>query len=332
MYSRREVTDHVTVMTKELYDNLQDGIDESKQAISELEESLAETKQDFSSQIQQGMGGIRYDPSRDMIIVQNPYTGKWIDWQETGKLVKPSTITITTETLKGQQVTLTIGDETYTSFFDQSDGTATFTVYSSGEATVTCGEYSMTITIDEKGGVTTSGSLENFNGYRIIHNGVLVNSSKIKWESAIGGNVYANTDENNRYYIRSVNAGGGTYVVKLSLTFPSEELGHFENKVLGIKGNIGYISVDYFLNTGGNSAMQYLLAGSILKDEAIIASGNLSSVSSSEVPLREVSVFPNAEYSQKDKIVKAVFSFACFNNGQGINNGYHIDDLYFRSV
>lgn len=44
MYSRREVTDHVTVMTKELYDNLQDGIDESKQAISELEESLAETK------------------------------------------------------------------------------------------------------------------------------------------------------------------------------------------------------------------------------------------------------------------------------------------------
>lgn len=150
MYSRRVVKDHETVMNKELYDNLQDGIDESKQAISELEESLAETKQDFSSQIKEGMGGIRYDPSRDMIIVQNPYTGKWIDWQETGKLVKPSIVTITTETLKGQPVTLTIGDEAYTSFFDQSDGTATFTVYSDGEATVTCGDYSMTITIDEK--------------------------------------------------------------------------------------------------------------------------------------------------------------------------------------
>lgn len=175
MYSRRVVKDYETVMNKELYDNLQDGIDESKQAISELEESLAETKQDFSSQIQQGMGGIRYDPSRDMIIVQNPYTGKWIDWQETGKLVKPSTITITTETLKGEQVTLTIGDETYTSFFDQSDGTATFTVYSSGEATVTCGEYSMTITIDEKGGVTSSGSLETETC--LYHSGAVYNGA-----------------------------------------------------------------------------------------------------------------------------------------------------------
>lgn len=35
-YSRRDVTDHVTVMNKDLYDNLQDGIDENKK---ELEES-----------------------------------------------------------------------------------------------------------------------------------------------------------------------------------------------------------------------------------------------------------------------------------------------------
>ena len=35
-YSRREVTDHITVMNKDLYDNLQDGIDENKK---ELEES-----------------------------------------------------------------------------------------------------------------------------------------------------------------------------------------------------------------------------------------------------------------------------------------------------
>ena len=32
-YTRREVTDGVTVMNKELYDNLQDGIDELKEAI-----------------------------------------------------------------------------------------------------------------------------------------------------------------------------------------------------------------------------------------------------------------------------------------------------------
>lgn len=182
MYSRRVVKDYETVMNKEkeLYDNLQDGIDESKQAISELEESLAETKQDFSSQLQEGMGGIRYDPSRDMIMVQNPYTKKWIDWQETGKLVKPSTITITTETLKGEQVTLTIGDESYTSYFDQSDGTATFTVYSSGEATVTCGEYTTIITIDEKGGVTSTESLETelllFDGSK-VYNGATIDTS-----------------------------------------------------------------------------------------------------------------------------------------------------------
>lgn len=32
-YVRRDVTDGVTVMNKDLYDNLQDGIDESKEDI-----------------------------------------------------------------------------------------------------------------------------------------------------------------------------------------------------------------------------------------------------------------------------------------------------------
>lgn len=39
-YSRRTVTDGVTVMNKELYDNVQDGIDEVKKAHSELEKEF----------------------------------------------------------------------------------------------------------------------------------------------------------------------------------------------------------------------------------------------------------------------------------------------------
>lgn len=35
-YVRREVADGVTVMTKELYDNLQDGIEEAKQSVATL--------------------------------------------------------------------------------------------------------------------------------------------------------------------------------------------------------------------------------------------------------------------------------------------------------
>ena len=39
-YSRRKVTDGVTVMNKDLYDNVQDGIDEVKEAHSELKKEF----------------------------------------------------------------------------------------------------------------------------------------------------------------------------------------------------------------------------------------------------------------------------------------------------
>ena len=39
-YSRRKVTDGVTVMNKDLYDNLQDGIDESKNILNSLKETI----------------------------------------------------------------------------------------------------------------------------------------------------------------------------------------------------------------------------------------------------------------------------------------------------
>lgn len=50
-------------------------------------------------------GGIKFDAERDMIVVQNPYTGKWIDYQQTGKIIQPSTITISTKSLIGEAVT-----------------------------------------------------------------------------------------------------------------------------------------------------------------------------------------------------------------------------------
>lgn len=40
MYSRREVTDHVTVMSKDLYDNLQDGIDDLQVSLSLTNENV----------------------------------------------------------------------------------------------------------------------------------------------------------------------------------------------------------------------------------------------------------------------------------------------------
>lgn len=41
-YSRREVQDGITVMNKELYDNLQDGIDEVKEALKVLPATVIE--------------------------------------------------------------------------------------------------------------------------------------------------------------------------------------------------------------------------------------------------------------------------------------------------
>lgn len=42
MYVRQDVQDHVTIMNKALYDNLQDGIDEAKEGVSATQESVGE--------------------------------------------------------------------------------------------------------------------------------------------------------------------------------------------------------------------------------------------------------------------------------------------------
>ena len=198
-YSRRVVKDYETVMNKDLYDNLQDGIDELKQSDQELnqkvEKEVSEIKenqealeqglvglgQDLSSVVEgfndsistldgnlqsiskdlqslennvgdiaSEAGGIKFDSERDMILVKNPYTGEWIDYQSSGVIVLPSTITVTTTTLGGQAVTCVTGDESYTTTFIVTEGTsgvAVFTVYSEGISTITCGEFSVEVEV-----------------------------------------------------------------------------------------------------------------------------------------------------------------------------------------
>lgn len=48
-YSRRQVEDHKTIMNKDLYDNLQDGIDESKKEIETLDSKFSTLNSNFST-------------------------------------------------------------------------------------------------------------------------------------------------------------------------------------------------------------------------------------------------------------------------------------------
>ena len=50
-YSRRDVTDHITVMNKDLYDNLQDGIDESKKELEESKKVHEELEKKFDAYV-----------------------------------------------------------------------------------------------------------------------------------------------------------------------------------------------------------------------------------------------------------------------------------------
>lgn len=172
-YKRIVTQDGVTVMNKDLYDNLQDGIDESKQAVQDLEdnveESLKEVNKDIGDvqqevqSVKNETGGIKFDGERDMIMIKNPFTGEWIDWQSSGKIILPSTITITTNTLGGKQVTCSIGGKTYTSEFSIISGTqgvVVFTVYEDGKAVITCESYTTSVTVQEKGGGTYTVELE----------------------------------------------------------------------------------------------------------------------------------------------------------------------------
>lgn len=199
-YSRREVTDGVTVMNKDLYDNLQDGIDELLDRVETTEEGLAEIRQDLSllsekveeeieqivTDLEEGLNdvaekvneleetsgdsaleavGMKFDGEQDKLIVYNPFKQVWVDSGiTTGKIILPSTITVTTIGLIGETVTCHIGEEIYTTTFisdeNVTSGVAIFTVYSDGEATIVCNGYKTVVTVQTLGGGQYTTTLE----------------------------------------------------------------------------------------------------------------------------------------------------------------------------
>lgn len=184
-YQRRETTNGITVMNKELYDNLQDGIDEAKQSVRELSDNV-------DQKFEQG-SGIKFDGERDMIMVRNPFTGEWIDWQSSGKIILPSTIIVTTPDFGGKTVTCVIDGKTYTTEFSIISGTqgvAVFTVYEDGEAVITCESYSIIITIQEKGNQNVEVSLKQFTGYYIIQNGIRNTNIEVDKHQAVVGETF----------------------------------------------------------------------------------------------------------------------------------------------
>lgn len=86
-----------------------------------------------------------------MVQVYDPYIKEWKDWEQTGAIILPSTITITTTTLNGQPVTCVLGDYSQTTVF--VDGEAVFQdIFTTGTATITSGEFSVEVEITETGG------------------------------------------------------------------------------------------------------------------------------------------------------------------------------------
>lgn len=94
--------------------------------------------------------GIRLDGNRDMAQVYDPYKKEWKDWEQTGAIILPSTITITTITLNGKPVTCVLGDYSQTTVF--VDGAAVFQdIFATGTATITSGEFSIEVQVTETG-------------------------------------------------------------------------------------------------------------------------------------------------------------------------------------
>lgn len=102
-YFRRDVQDHVTKMTKELYDNLQDGIDESKGDIKTLQEEVVLLKEESTN-----TGGVISDSEEDVfsedkeykagdLVIYNNVLYKFIEDKSPGEWIEES-VQITTIT------------------------------------------------------------------------------------------------------------------------------------------------------------------------------------------------------------------------------------------
>ena len=94
---------------------------------------------------------IRFAGLRDVVQVYDPYKKEWKDWEQTGAIILPSTITITTTTLNGKPVTCVLGDYSQTTVF--VDGAAVFQdIFTTGTATITSDEFSVEVEVTETGG------------------------------------------------------------------------------------------------------------------------------------------------------------------------------------
>jgi hypothetical protein len=131
--------------------------------------------------------GIRIDGYNDMAQVFDPYKNVWVNWEKTGVIDLPSTITITTTTLEGQPAICEIGDYSSTVLF--VNGVAVFTgIFEVGTATITCGEFSVEVEVPATGG-QYSGVLEEEVELIIFENGAGKNGGDYsQWHSVASNN------------------------------------------------------------------------------------------------------------------------------------------------
>jgi hypothetical protein len=117
-----------------------------------------------------------------MVQVHDPYKDAWVDWKQTGVIVTPATITVTTTTLNGQPVTCKIGDYSITTVF--TNGKALFSgIFTTGTASITCMEFGKTVEVTALSANFNVTLDESYN-YYLIENGVVANGAMLNPGSA----------------------------------------------------------------------------------------------------------------------------------------------------
>lgn len=117
--------------------------------------------------------GIKFDVENDWIQVYDIFKSVWRNWKQTGLIVKPATITITTTTLTGQPVTCQVGSESYTTTF--VDGKAIFIVFTEGTATISCND--SRVTVQTVLGQSVSAELDEVLAITLYENGEVQNGA-----------------------------------------------------------------------------------------------------------------------------------------------------------
>lgn len=102
--------------------------------------------------------GIKFNADTDYVRIKDKFKNAWKDWQQTGLVIKPSVITVTTGSLTGQPVTCQIGEESYTTTF--IEGVAVFKVFSAGTALISCNGFEVEVKVEDTGGGNYTAQLE----------------------------------------------------------------------------------------------------------------------------------------------------------------------------